>query len=85
MRKLKSWKSTTVLEYLIFPSPTYHSNSLDIRLMQYLATLDLFGVPLFLKSGKSETTYKTTFGGILTIIIYTLSLLYAIYVFQDWT
>jgi len=52
--------------------------------MKYISKLDFFASNVQLKTSQGDTTYKTFLGGLLTIIVYVLSLLFAIYVIISW-
>jgi len=52
--------------------------------MNYISKLDFFASNVQLKTSQGDTTYKTFLGGLLTIVIYTLSLMFAISVLISW-
>lgn len=51
--------------------------------MRYLKQLDASGVPISL-TDHNQTHHKSEVGGCLTLIIYSLSIAYAIYIFTLW-
>jgi hypothetical protein len=54
-----------------------------IDLMNFIKNLDSSGVPIQLRNG-NQTHHKSVFGGILTAIIYTISLGYTLYILSIW-
>jgi len=52
--------------------------------MKHISKLDFFASNVQLKTSQGDTTYKTFLGGILTIIVYALSLIFATYVIITW-
>ncbi|KAM3129601.1 hypothetical protein pb186bvf_018282 [Paramecium bursaria] len=52
--------------------------------MQYLSIFDNFGTSIQLRGHKGQTQQKTIIGGLTTIIVYTLSFSYFIYILVLW-
>ncbi|KAM3129556.1 hypothetical protein pb186bvf_018307 [Paramecium bursaria] len=53
--------------------------------MYYLQWIDQFGVPLTMKTFHGEKIFKSVFGGVITILIYAVSIAYLIFVLVQWT
>lgn len=52
--------------------------------MHLISKLDSFASPLYLTTSTGNTTYKTAFGGIFTVLLYSLSLLYGLFILINW-
>ncbi|CAD8070250.1 unnamed protein product [Paramecium sonneborni] len=52
--------------------------------MQLLRTADFFGVPFIQQIDQKQSIYKSAFGGLVTLLICSASLGYAIWVFYQW-
>lgn len=46
---------------------------------RFLSIIDMFGVPVRLRTSQRGSKFKTWVGGILTLMIYSASLVYTIY------
>lgn len=54
------------------------------RMLQLIRFFDFGGVTYKFRIDKQESEHKSLFGGAVSIIIYTLSLIYATYIVQLW-
>lgn len=52
--------------------------------MKFIKLIDQFGVNFTPNIIKDESQFKTTFGGFMTLLIYTLSAMYSIYILYLW-
>ena len=53
------------------------------KFLTFLTKIDLFGVPLRLRISEDQL-FKTAFGGIFSLIVYSSSLAYGAYIFMMW-
>ncbi|KAM3134416.1 hypothetical protein pb186bvf_013529 [Paramecium bursaria] len=79
-----------ILLILFCPSPSEYQinsnkNEAKQKIMNILEKIDQFGTNYQQSIGIGKKSYKSIFGGIITLIVYSLCLLYFVYKFYLWT